>query len=88
MTDKDTAHRDMADAIRVLAMDAVPQTDSGHPEVPIGVADVAICACRLGMRGSLGRVKGFGAFAKASDLYNDFGIMAEATAIEARRLAE
>ncbi|MFO1082626.1 MAG: transketolase [Reyranellaceae bacterium] len=33
--------RDMANAIRALAMDAVQQADSGHPGMPMGMADVA-----------------------------------------------
>ncbi len=37
---KPTARR-MADAIRVLAMDAVEQAGSGHPGMPMGMADVA-----------------------------------------------
>src|SRR5262245_18428372 len=35
------AHRDMANAIRVLAMDAVERAKSGHPGMPMGMADVA-----------------------------------------------
>ena len=35
------AHRDMANAIRALAMDAVEQAKSGHPGMPMGMADVA-----------------------------------------------
>src|SRR5262245_4510377 len=35
------AHRDMANAIRALAMDAVEAAKSGHPGMPMGMADVA-----------------------------------------------
>jgi transketolase len=38
---RDRALRRMADAIRVLAMDAVEQAKSGHPGMPMGMADVA-----------------------------------------------
>jgi len=32
---------DLANAVRVLAMDAVEQAKSGHPGLPMGAADVA-----------------------------------------------
>ena len=35
------SHHDMANAIRALAMDAVEQAKSGHPGMPMGMADVA-----------------------------------------------
>ncbi len=34
-------HRDMANAIRALAMDAVEKAGAGHPGMPMGMADVA-----------------------------------------------
>jgi transketolase len=38
------AHAGMANAIRALAMDAVEQAKSGHPGMPMGMADVATVA--------------------------------------------
>ncbi len=35
------SHNDLANAIRALAMDAVEQAKSGHPGMPMGMADVA-----------------------------------------------
>jgi transketolase len=38
---RDPHLRDMADCIRALAMDAVEQAKSGHPGMPMGMADIA-----------------------------------------------
>ncbi|MEC7094978.1 MAG: hypothetical protein VXX00_11385, partial [Pseudomonadota bacterium] len=35
------ARQDMANAIRALAMDAVEAAKSGHPGMPMGMADAA-----------------------------------------------
>src|ERR1700733_14107554 len=36
-----TMHKEMANAIRALSMDAVERAKSGHPGMPMGMADVA-----------------------------------------------
>ena len=42
----DQLHDDMANAIRFLAMDAVEAAKSGHPGMPMGMADVAVVLFR------------------------------------------
>jgi transketolase len=41
LTQQPREHADLANAIRALAMDAVEQAKSGHPGMPMGMADVA-----------------------------------------------
>ena len=42
MTSENTTHKNMANAIRALAMDAVQAANSGHPGAPMGMADMAV----------------------------------------------
>ena len=44
------AHKDLANAIRALAMDAVQAAKSGHPGMPMGMADVATVLFREFLR--------------------------------------
>ena len=42
ITEKDKNSREkMANAIRALSMDAVQKANSGHPGMPMGMADIA-----------------------------------------------
>jgi len=41
MSEPSLRHDDLANAVRALAMDAVEQAKSGHPGMPMGMADVA-----------------------------------------------
>ncbi len=46
----DSLHTPMANAIRALAMDAVQKANSGHPGMPMGMADVATVLFRHYLR--------------------------------------
>ena len=44
------SHKTLADAIRMLAVDAVQQANSGHPGAPMGMADIATVLWRQHLR--------------------------------------
>ena len=47
---RDPKLRHMADALRALAMDAVEKAKSGHPGMPMGMADIATVLCTKYLR--------------------------------------
>src|SRR5258707_13877356 len=44
------SHADLVNAIRALAMDAVQQANSGHPGMPMGMAEIAEALWRRFLR--------------------------------------
>lgn len=44
------AHRDVVNVLRVLAMDAVQKANSGHPGMPMGMAEIAEVLWRRHLR--------------------------------------
>lgn len=50
LPENEPAHTNMANAIRALSMDAVQNANSGHPGMPMGMADVATVLFRSHLR--------------------------------------
>jgi transketolase len=81
-----TMRRELANAIRALSMEGVQRANSGHPGMPMGMAD-------NGWRyvGGAGRVLGldrFGASGKVADVFPHFGFTADNIAQQIRELLE
>jgi len=80
-----------ADTIRGLAMDAVQKANSGHPGMPMGMADAAVvlwtCFLKHNPADPLWADRDrFILSAGHGSMYQEFGITAEAVAGAARRV--
>ncbi|MDR3461929.1 MAG: hypothetical protein P4L76_06415, partial [Beijerinckiaceae bacterium] len=63
--------RDMANVIRALAMDAVEKAKSGHPGMPMGLADVAAAEkpAQEGVKAAVVSMPSWELFERQSDEY-------------------
>ena len=43
-------HKELANAIRFLSIDAVQAANSGHPGMPMGMADIAVALWRYNLK--------------------------------------
>ena len=43
-------HKDLANAIRFLSIDAVQAAKSGHPGMPMGMADIAVALWKYNLK--------------------------------------